>query len=89
MLLCANKGIVAKIIIVRFFFLFSIKMRIFGKKNMKHTVLLFLTIILATCTAMQDKELSSVERLDVTLQNEFYTGNRPPLQPAQLIKIDE
>ncbi|MDR0835352.1 MAG: hypothetical protein LBN11_02075, partial [Tannerella sp.] len=50
-------------------------------------IVFFFTIILASCTTMQDKELSSVERLDVTSQNEFYTGNRFPLQPAQFIKL--
>jgi hypothetical protein len=56
------------------------------QKNMKHIVLFF-TIILASCTAMQDKEINTVERLSVTSQNEFYTGNRSPLQPAQFIKL--
>lgn len=53
---------------------------------MKNSIL-FLSLICASCSAPQDTLLEQVDRLPVTVQNDFYVSNRAPLQPQQFIKL--
>lgn len=53
---------------------------------MKNSIL-FLSLICASCSAPQDTLLEQVDRLPVSVQNEFYVSNRAPLQPQQFIKL--
>lgn len=53
---------------------------------MKNSIL-FLSLICVSCSAPQDTLLEQVDRLPVTVQNDFYVSNRAPLQPQQFIKL--
>ncbi len=53
---------------------------------MKNSIL-FLSLICASCSALQDTLLEQVDRLPVAVQNDFYVSNRAPLQPQQFIKL--
>ncbi|MDR2147930.1 MAG: glycoside hydrolase family 127 protein, partial [Tannerella sp.] len=54
---------------------------------MKNIHLLFLSVVLAACSAPAGNEVTTVKRLATDMKNAFYPSNREPLQPQQFIKL--
>ena len=51
------------------------------------TLILLAAATLLACASAVDEDITNVSRIDPTSANDFYQGNRPPLQPLSFIKL--